>query len=106
MAAVNDVASLVELPVGPALPGIGSGSGKGLWQRQTWDDEPRPPSRFYIARATGAHQPYKLGAPDQGAIKGIWPDLWIGLGDQIQQYCVLNFFPSNTDPRNVCIQLC
>ena len=36
------------------------------------------PLPFYIARVTGAHQPYKLGAPDQGAIKGIWPDLWIG----------------------------
>ena len=42
LAAVNVVAVLVKLPVGLALSGIGSGCGKGLWQRQPWDDEPRP----------------------------------------------------------------
>jgi len=31
------------------------------------------PLLFYIARATGAHQPYGLDAPDQGVFKGSGP---------------------------------
>ena len=31
------------------------------------------PLPFYIARATGAHQPYGLDAPDQGVFKGSGP---------------------------------
>ena len=31
------------------------------------------PLLFYIARATGPHQPYGLDAPDQGVFKGSGP---------------------------------
>ena len=31
------------------------------------------PLPFYIARATGVHQPYGLDAPDQGVFKGSGP---------------------------------
>ena len=35
------------------------------------------PLPFYIARATGAHQPYGLDTPD-GCDQEARPDLWIG----------------------------
>ena len=42
------------------------------------------PLLFYIARATGAHQPYGLDALDQGAFKESGPIFGSGLGDQLQ----------------------
>jgi hypothetical protein len=50
------------------------GLGFGVSVGRTAADEPwRPcpgPHLFYMALATGAHQPYGLGAPDQGARSG------------------------------------
>ena len=42
------------------------------------------PLPFFIARATGAHQPYGLDTPDQGMFKRYSPIFGSGLGDQLQ----------------------
>ena len=39
---------------------------------------PGPSPILYIARATGAHQPYLTGRPRLGRNQGDRPDLWIG----------------------------
>ena len=57
------------------------------------------PLPFFIARATGAHQPYGLDTPDQGVIKRHGPIFGSGPGDQLQHRsrvvrCV-NFQPSH-----------
>ena len=49
----------------------------GMWEREVTavnlGGHAPAPLPFFIARATGAHQPYGLDAPDQGVFKGSGP---------------------------------
>jgi hypothetical protein len=64
------VASMVSSPaagcVSP-LDRLGFEVSVGCTARSTWFSVPPAPTSFYVRRATGAHQPSGLDAPDQGA---------------------------------------
>jgi hypothetical protein len=71
------VAPVVSSPTaGCASPldRLGFGVLVGCTARSTWYQRRWPPPPFIWRRATGAHQPSGLGAPDQGAFVRARPD--------------------------------